>query len=630
MKQSSFFKIVAWGVLLFVGNSTLGQNNSLRKKISEGYQSNRIEALINEYRRAPMKLNKSDTLSVLSNRLWVDIDALGNNLYYKAYNQIAAVTAGVDEINSGGIKGLDLNGEGMIIGAWDAGIPKYTHADLLGKIIIKDGSGENDITRHATHVSGTMVSEGRYSNLRRGRGLVPNAKLWVNNWTDDLEEMIKLSSQGLLVSNHSYGLDPEKLPVYYYGAYTETSKALDAITYTMKYYQPVVAAGNDRRESNKLNPTKNGGDLLTAMAVSKNSVVVAAVYPVTSYRNPGDVRMTDFSNWGPTDDFRIKPDIAAQGFNVLSTIEEGEDGYGLSSGTSMATPAVSSVFALWQQYYGMLNQYTKALTSASIRGLMAHTAREAGLSEGPDYQFGWGLINASKGIDFLKAAMDQQEAFFEETALGQGEVITYKIQVKEPRDKLEITLSWTDKEGVVKLGKTDDITPDLINDLDVLVQKGSILYYPWRLKKDRLNPIAEKGINDVDNIEKIEILNPELGEYTVKVSHSKKLFLGEQDYSILISGIDKIDKNDMKFEGGVKIWPNPASDYISMTMGGADMNGGRVEIYDTNGKNVLQINALETNRKDMCKIDISMLKSGVYFIIFKKNGVKEVFTVIKL
>ncbi len=630
MNQRSFFKIVTLGVLLFVGNIALGQNNSLRKKISEGYKPDKIEALIKEYKRAPISLKSRDTVSGRDNRQWIDIDALGNNLYYKSYNQIAAVTAGVDEINSGGIKGLDLNGEGMIIGAWDSGIPKYNHSDLLGKIIIKDGSTDSDITKHATHVSGTMVSEGQKSPLSRGRGLAPHAKLWVNNWTDDLEEMIRLSAQGLLVSNHSYGLDPEKLPVYYYGAYTKTAKALDAMTYSMKYYQPVVAAGNDRRESDKLNPSKNGSDLLTAMAVSKNAVVVAAVHPVTSYRIPRDVRMTDFSNWGPTDDFRIKPDIAAQGVSLLSTIDEGEDGYGLLSGTSMATPVVSSVFALWQQYYGILNEHTKALTSASIRGLMAHTAREAGLTDGPDNQFGWGLINASKGIDFLKAATEQQDAFFEETALGQGEENTYKIQVNKPTEKLQITLSWTDKEGVDKLGKTDDATPDLVVDLNVLVQKGSILYYPWRLKKDSANPIAEKGINDVDNIEKIEIVNPELGEYTIKVSHSKKLFLGEQDYSILISGIDKIGKNEMKFDTGAKIWPNPASDYISMTMGGVDMNGGSVEIYDTNGKNVLQMDAVETNRKDMCKIDISMLKSGVYFIIFKKNGVKEVFTVIKL
>ncbi|MCP1994882.1 hypothetical protein L1275_000633 [Flavobacterium sp. HSC-61S13] len=32
----------------------------------------------------------------------------------------------------------------------------------------------------------------------------------------------------------------------------------------------------------------------------------------------------------------------------------------------------------------------------------------------------------------------------------------------------------------------------------------------------------------------------------------------------------------------------------------------------------------------MLKIDISMLKSGVSFIIFKKADVKDVFTVIKL
>ncbi|MBW3517725.1 S8 family serine peptidase [Flavobacterium sp. NKUCC04_CG] len=627
MKQSSFFKIVAWGVLLFVGNSVLGQNNSLRKKITQDYKPAIIETLIKDYKRVVIDSVASKSI-LLDNRQWVEVDALGNKLYYKTNNQVSAVATRVNEINSGGIQGLELNGEGMIVGVWDAGIPKLDHIDLKGKVFIKDDSNESMITKHATHVSGTMVSEG--SVRAKGRGLMPKGTLWVGNWVNDLEEMIGLGRLGLLVSNHSYGLDPENMPEYYFGSYTKTTQAVDAMTYNMKYYQPVVAAGNDRKKYLEYNPTKDGRDLLTAMAVSKNAVVVAAVEQLVDYQKPSDVVMSYFSNWGPTDDYRIKPDIAAPGVNVLSTVDATDTAYALLSGTSMATPVVSSIFALWQQYYGILNDNTKALTSASIRGIMAHTADEAGLYPGPDYQFGWGLINASKGTRFLKSANSMQGDFLEETVLGQGEVNTYKIQISEPKEKLEITLAWTDKEGAVKLGKLDDFTPDLVNDLNVLVQKGSILYYPWRLKKDKSNPIAEKGINDVDNIEKIEIVNPELGEYTIKVSHSKKLFLGEQDYSILISGINKIDKNDMKFEGGVKIWPNPASDYISMTMGGADMNGGRVEIYDTNGKNVLQINAVETNRKDMCKIDISMLKSGVYFIIFKKNGVKEVFTVIKL
>ncbi len=628
MKYLSFKNIVFLGLLFVWTNSVLGQNSLLRKRIVERYNTERIQTLIQTYKRSPLTDSLQGKAVGDGNRQRIEIDALGNHLYYKTMNQISARTARVNELNSGGVTGLDLNGEGMIVGVWDAGIPKYDHVDLIGKITIKDDSNYTNITKHATHVSGTLVAEGTIHP--QGRGLVPKAQLWVSNWTDDLEEMINLGRQGLLVSNHSYGLDPEKLPEYYFGAYTKTTQAVDAMTYNMKYYQPVVAAGNDRKKYLEYNPIKEGRDLLTAMAVSKNAVVVAAVAPVINYQRAADVLMTNFSNWGPTDDFRIKPDISAQGVNVLSTVDSSTTDYDVLSGTSMATPAVSAVFTLWQQYYGRLNNYAKALTSASIRGIMAHTADEAGTLPGPDYQFGWGLINARAGTDFLKSAKDAQFDFFEETVLGQGEENSYQVRLNTVKEKLVITLSWTDKEGREKLGKIDDSTPDLVNDLNVVVQKDGVSYYPWRFKKDKNNPVAERGINDVDNIEKIEILNAEPGEYTIKVSHSKKLFLGEQDYSILISGMDTVVQDVAKFSKGARVWPNPASDYLSVSLGERDMNGGQVNIFDSNGKRVLYVDVLDAKRNQVSKIDISMLKSGVYFVVFKQAGVEEVFTVVKL
>lgn len=628
MKYLSFINIVCFGLLLVWTNNAVGQNSLLRKHIVNGYDAQRIKTLSHTYKREKLTDSIEGRALWNGNRQRIEIDALGNHLYYKTTNQISARTARVDLLNSGGATGLDLNGEGMIVGVWDAGIPKYDHVDLVGKITIKDDSNYTNITKHATHVGGTLVAEG--INDQQSRGLIPNAHLWASNWTDDLEEMIDLGAQGLLVSNHSYGLAPEKLPEYYFGAYTKTSKAVDAMTYNMKYFQPVVAAGNDRKKYLEFNPTKGGRDLLTAMAVAKNAVVVAAVEAVENYQESSDVLMTNFSNWGPTDDFRIKPDISAQGVNVLSTVDTGISDYAVLSGTSMAVPVVSAVFALWQQYYGRLHHGSKALTSASIRGIMAHTADEAGPLPGPDYQFGWGLINANRGVEFLKESNEGHLGFLTETILGQGEEDTYRLKLNSAKDKLVVTLSWTDKEGVEKLGKTDDATPDLVNDLNVLVQKGSTLYYPWRLKKDKDNSVSERGINDVDNIEKIEIPNAEAGEYIIKVSHLKKLFLGEQDYSILISGMDSVSKDEVKFNKGARVWPNPASDYLSLSLGDRDLNGGNVNIYDMNGKNVLQLDNLDADRIQVIKIDVSILKSGAYYVVFKKGSVKEVFTVIKL
>jgi len=76
-----------------------------------------------------------------------------------------------------------------------------------------------------------------------------------------------------------------------------------------------------------------------------------------------------YSNRGPTDDWRIKPDIVAKGDNVSSTWTD--DGYNSLSGTSMATSAVSGSLLLLQQKYKSLHQ-DRAMRSATLKALVIH------------------------------------------------------------------------------------------------------------------------------------------------------------------------------------------------------------------------------------------------------------------
>jgi subtilisin family serine protease len=54
--------------------------------------------------------------------------------------------------------------------------------------------------------------------------------------------------------------------------------------------------------------------------------------------------MSSFSNYGPTDDGRIKPDISA-GVNVYSAILTDQT-YETCKGTSMAAPAITGLIVL--------------------------------------------------------------------------------------------------------------------------------------------------------------------------------------------------------------------------------------------------------------------------------------------
>ena len=103
--------------------------------------------------------------------------------------------------------------------------------------------------------------------------------------------------------------------------------------------------------------------------------------------------ISPYSAWGPVDDGRIKPDIVANGADVFSTLETSDGAYGQMYGTSMANASASGTLALLKEHY--MNTHGGAvMKAATLKGLVIHTADECGPSPGPDYQFGWGLLNA--------------------------------------------------------------------------------------------------------------------------------------------------------------------------------------------------------------------------------------------
>ena len=336
-----------------------------------------------------------------------------NPLYYKAYNSESAITSRVNLLQPGGSMGLNLNGASMIGGVWDQNHPRINHADFNNRLQVIDGSLVN-VSFHSTHVSGTMFSSGQSSSGLSGRGMAYAANGWVFDWSNDFSEMNQYAGFGLLVSNHSYGLVASQLPVSYFGNYVSDSAALDAICFNRNYYLPIFAAGNDRDSFQQLNPTKGGLDLLTSDTTAKNGLVVGAVASVLNYTDPSSVSMSSFSNWGPTDDFRIKPDLVAKGVDVFSTSDASTTSYSSSTGTSMAAPGVAGALLLVQQFVG-----SPWLKSATLKGLALHTASESGSDLGPDHMFGWGLLDASQMVQALQNK--DVASHVEELTLNNGE-----------------------------------------------------------------------------------------------------------------------------------------------------------------------------------------------------------------
>lgn len=559
-----------------------------------------------------------------------EVTESGFPLYRVTRNEGSAFTSRVARLRPNGGLGLNLTGKDLFVGVWDQDNATIAHEDFGGRAFVYDNN-TNPTSYHSSHVTGTMISSGTNSINGSGKGIAYEAYAYVSNWNRDLEEMTELATNnGLLLSNHSYGLlaTSASFPEFIFGAYRADSRDIDQIAFDAPYYQPVIAAGNDRNKVPNINASKDGYDLLTDFSTAKNAIVVAAVEGLDSggYVNASSVVMSNFSSWGPTDDNRIKPDIATKGVNVYSTTNAGNNkGYGTISGTSMAAPGVTGALLLLQQHFR--NITTGFMRSATLRGLMVHSADEAGDAKGPDPKFGWGLLNAEKAVGLISNAYKTNnnviiQEFDSRTApLFQGGVYT-KIVKAKGSEPLVATISWTDQAGLANNGTVDLTTPVLVNDLDIRITKNTEVFFPWRLNDVRNQP-AVQGDNKVDNIEKVEIDLPTSDLYTITVSHKGILSGNSQDFSLIISGLEEntLSTNDSDFKY-FNISPNPMDDLVNISVQSDISEDMYLEVYNLLGVRQIfkKINSQNNNFVDT--VDVTSLMPGFY--IFKiKQGVKQ-------
>jgi hypothetical protein len=508
------------------------------------------------------------------------INEVGELLYTATEsNALAANATRTNSLYSGGSLNLSINGGNALmngrLGIWDGGRVLNTHREFGSRVRQGDNPSSND--NHATHVSGTLIAQGLNATAR---GMAFGANLLAFDFSNDVTEM-STASADLLISNHSYGdlsgfvfnsnrtsankwewrgnVSISSSEDYKFGFYDDGCRNWDRIAYNAPYYLMVKSAGNKRTEtgppagayyflgsstrdsSNVERSRNNSYDCLPTISNAKNILTVAAVNPMNASPNsPEDIRMSAFSSWGPTDDGRIKPDIAGVGVNVLSTSSTSNESYTTLSGTSMSAPQVSGSLFLLQELYATLND-KQFMRAASLKGLVIHTAQEAGESPGPDYRFGWGLLNAERAAQVLVNA-DRNHSLAERE-LAQGGVFTQQV-VASGKGPLVVTISWTDPEAEatpVTATNLNSRTPRLINDLDVRVSDGPTTFLPWILNPEQPNAAASRGDNIRDNVEQIMIPNAVPGKtYTITVRHKGSLVRGPQAYSIIMSGIGGI------------------------------------------------------------------------------------------
>ncbi len=540
---------IAFAATQLVGQSVTNKNalNEFSQQKAAEFQLKKAEALsYAEQNKLPFLIDNDELLMEL-----MYIDDHGQPQYYITNNSNASASVSTNKVNTGGGYGYSLDGNGMTVHEWDGGAVLSTHQEYSGRVVM--GDGVTTTHYHSTHVAGTMIASGVVANAK---GMAPSASLRAFDWNSDESEMASEAANGALISNHSYGYGRgwvyngsswswygntsiSTQEDYLFGFYDSQAQDWDLIAANAPYYLIFKSAGNDRGDgpSNPPYPLDGPYDCVSHAGIAKNVMTVAAVEDVSGgYSTPSSVVMSSFSAWGPADDGRIKPDISANGVSLYSTDNDNNTDYTSLSGTSMATPSAAGSAILLQEHYEDLNGTGNFMLASTLKAVILHSADEAGSNAGPDYSFGWGLMNTLAAADVI--ADDASLNTIEEITLNAGGNYQRTVTA-DGTQPLQITIVWTDVPGTPVGASLDPSDPMIINELDLRITQASNTYYPWKL--DRNNPSSaatRSGENNVDNVEMVTIDNPVAGtDYTIVVDHDGTLSGGSQVFSLVVTGI---------------------------------------------------------------------------------------------
>jgi len=432
-------------------------------------------------------------------------------------NDSARAITEVDIVNA---PPYGLDGTGVTALIYDGGQARATHVDFEGRLVI--GAGDTSaVSDHSTHVACTVggggVANATYTGMAPGVDLVSygfeydstGTFLYTNPGDLESDYTSAINTYGADIANNSIGTNTETngFDCAFQGDYGVTSALIDAIVSgSLGAPFRIVWANGNERQGSRCDVEGYGDYYSTAPpAGAKNHITVGAL-------NSNDDSMTYFSSWGPVDDGRMKPDIAAPGCEaggdggLTSCSSASDTAYTVKCGTSMAAPTTTGLSSLVLQDFRAQFPTEPDFRNSTLKILLAHNAVDLG-NAGPDYQFGYGSVRVQQTVDFMRGGS------FLENQTDQGQIYSVLVVVGAGEPELKVTLAWDDVPG------TPNVNPSLVNDLDLRVfDPSSQQYYPWTL--DPLNPSAaavQNQANRLDNIEQVLVNNPTAGVWRVEV-----------------------------------------------------------------------------------------------------------------
>lgn len=480
-----------------------------------------------------------------------------------------------------------LTGAGIIMGIWDeahveAAHPEFGASAIVGLIGPNTPNTLQWRTGHANHVAGTMVGRGA-NTLAKGMAFNATIKSGTFGYSTNFLTELAAEAPNLALSNHSYGPNAgwelgyvggvltwlwhggiTMTDEWVFGSYLWWDQTQDAIARANPHHLIVRSAGNSFNQgpppgtphyavtnSGLVGPLTTirpldgnppvGYDTVPSLAVSKNILTVGSIDDVLNPSSPYTAVHSSFSSAGPTDDGRIKPDLMGNGQGVFSALLNGT--YGNKSGTSMSSPNVCGSLALLVELW---KPTMKNVRADFLKALAIHTADDAGAT-GPDYTFGWGLLNMERATQFashLRGIMAYNpNKVYPHTMILNKVSQNNKFEVKVERYSATgpgwATLVWADPAGPVQANYVIDppSAKALINDLDLEIvdPNGTVIHQAWVLNPNSPSAPATKGVNSRDNVEQVWIPALAPGSYTIRVKAGFLQATLPQDFALLLT-----------------------------------------------------------------------------------------------
>lgn len=259
-----------------------------------------------------------------------------------------------------------LTGKGVKIGILDTGI-RANHPDLRlagGISFVKGITSYNDDNGHGTHVAGIIAAQNNGIGMV---GVAPDAGIYAVKVLDKNGE----GNQSDVAKGVEWAMQ-QKLDIVNLSITSSSGTHLLEQTLQKAYDQGmliVAASGN-------------------FPGIVSDEVLYPARYPSVIAVGSVDqnLKRSDFSYYGNDLEF------VAPGENILSTYYGNDaESYAEATGTSMASPFVTGMVALYKQAY-------PSLKGPSIRTYMQKSALDLG-KKGKDAQYGYGLVQLPKRED---------------------------------------------------------------------------------------------------------------------------------------------------------------------------------------------------------------------------------------